>query len=54
MALITTIIGAAVLSNLSLLVLDIWIERAPARATAAPMMDTPATGTWSLSTWSRP
>ena len=36
MALITTIIGAAVVSNLSLLVLDIWTERAAARGTAAP------------------
>ncbi len=36
MALITTIIGAAVVSNLSLLVLDIWTERAARRGTAAP------------------
>jgi pimeloyl-ACP methyl ester carboxylesterase len=36
MGLITAIIGAAVLSNLSLLVLDIWTERAARRATAAP------------------
>ena len=36
MALITTIIGAAVVSNLSLLVLDIWTERAASRGTAAP------------------
>ena len=35
-ALITTIIGAAVVSNLSLLVLDIWTERATSRGTAAP------------------
>jgi hypothetical protein len=35
-ALITTIIGAAVVSNLSLLVLDIWTERAASRGTAAP------------------
>ena len=35
-ALITTIIGAAVVSNLSLLVLDIWTERAVSRGTAAP------------------
>ena len=39
MALITTIIGAAVVSNLSLLVLDIWTERAAARGTAAPAVD---------------
>ncbi len=38
-ALITTIIGAAVLSNLSLLALDIWTERAASRGTAAPMVD---------------
>ena len=38
-ALITTIIGAAVLSNLSLLVLDIWTERAASRGTAVPMVD---------------
>jgi 50S ribosomal subunit-associated GTPase HflX len=37
MALITTIIGAAVVSNLSLLVLDIWTERAASRGTAAPV-----------------
>jgi len=36
-ALITTIIGAAVVSNLSLLVLDIWTERAASRGTAAPV-----------------
>jgi pimeloyl-ACP methyl ester carboxylesterase len=36
MALITAIIGAAVVSNLSLLVLDIWTERAARRGTAAP------------------
>ena len=36
MALITAIIGAAVMSNLSLLVLDIWTERAASRGTAAP------------------
>ena len=35
-ALITTIIGAAVVSNLSLLVLDIWTDRAVSRGTAAP------------------
>jgi pimeloyl-ACP methyl ester carboxylesterase len=35
-ALITTIIGAAAVSNLSLLVLDIWTERAASRGTAAP------------------
>ena len=35
MALLTTIIGAAVVSNLSLLVLDIWTERAASRGTAA-------------------
>ena len=35
-ALITTIIAAAVVSNLSLLVLDIWTERAASRGTAAP------------------
>ena len=35
-ALITTIIGAAVVSNLSLLVLDIRTERAVSRGTAAP------------------
>jgi pimeloyl-ACP methyl ester carboxylesterase len=39
MALITTIIGAAVVSNLSLLVLDIWTERAASRGTAAPAVD---------------
>jgi pimeloyl-ACP methyl ester carboxylesterase len=39
MALITTIIGAAVVSNLSLLVLDIWTERAASRGTAAPALD---------------
>ena len=39
MALITTIIGAAVVSNLSLLVLDIWTERAARRGTAAPTVD---------------
>jgi len=36
MAWITTIIGAAVVSNLSLLVLDIWTERTASRGTAAP------------------
>jgi hypothetical protein len=36
MALITAIIGAAVVSNLSLLVLDIWTERAASGETAAP------------------
>ncbi len=39
MALITTIIGAAVVSNLSLLMLDIWTERAASRGTAAPAVD---------------
>ena len=39
MALITAIIGAAVVSNLSLLVLDIWTERAARRGTAAPAVD---------------
>ncbi|HEV3281361.1 MAG TPA: alpha/beta hydrolase, partial [Acidimicrobiales bacterium] len=39
MALITTIIGAAVVSNLSLLVLDIWTERAASQGTAAPAVD---------------
>ena len=38
-ALITTIIGAAVVSNLSLLVLDIWTERAAFRGKAAPAVD---------------
>jgi pimeloyl-ACP methyl ester carboxylesterase len=38
-ALITTIIGAAAVSNLSLLVLDIWTERAASRGTAAPVVD---------------
>ena len=39
-ALITTIIGAAVVSNLSLLVLDIWTERAASRGTpTAPVVD---------------
>ena len=42
-ALITTIIGAAVVSNLSLLVLDIWTERAASRGTAAPVVDPPDT-----------
>ena len=42
MALITTIIGAAVVSNLSLLVLDIWTERA-ARAPMATMAVATAT-----------
>jgi hypothetical protein len=44
MALITAIIGAAVVSNLSLLVLDIWTERAARRGTAAPAVElaTPA------------
>jgi hypothetical protein len=37
--LITTIIGAAAVSNLSLLVLDIWTERAASRGTAAPAVD---------------
>jgi hypothetical protein len=44
MALITTIIGAAVVSNLSLLVLDIWTERA-ARAPMATMATATATAT---------
>jgi len=39
MELITAIIGAAVMSNLSLLVLDIWTERAASRGTAAPAVD---------------
>jgi len=39
MALITAIIGAALVSNLSLLVLDIWTERAARRGTAAPAVD---------------
>ena len=39
MALITAIIGAAVVSNLSLLVLDISTERAASRGTAAPAVD---------------
>ena len=39
MALITAIIGAAVVSNLTLLVLDIWTERAASRGTAAPAVD---------------
>ncbi len=39
MALITSIIGAAVVSNLSLLVLDIRTERAASRGTAAPVVD---------------
>ena len=38
-ALITTIIGAAAVSNLSLLVLDIWTERAASRGTAALAVD---------------
>ncbi|MGO8981934.1 MAG: alpha/beta fold hydrolase [Streptosporangiaceae bacterium] len=38
-ALITTIIGAAAVSNLSLLVLDIWTERAASRGTATPVVD---------------
>ena len=38
-ALITTIIGAAAVSNLSLIVLDIWTERAASRGTAAPVVD---------------
>ncbi len=40
-ALITTMIGAAVVSNLSLLVLDIWTERAASRGTASPAVDPP-------------
>src|SRR5580698_10326636 len=36
MALITAIIAAAVVSNLSLLLLDIWTERAASRGTASP------------------
>jgi len=43
MAVITTIIGAAVVSNLSLLVLDIWTERAASQGTAAPELDLPET-----------
>jgi hypothetical protein len=43
MALITAIIGAAVVSNLSLLVLDIWTERAARRGTAAPAVELPET-----------
>ena len=39
MGLITAIIGAAVVSNLSLLVLDIRTERAARRGTAAPAVD---------------
>ncbi|MFZ0667854.1 MAG: alpha/beta fold hydrolase, partial [Acidimicrobiales bacterium] len=39
MALITAIIGAAVVSNLSLLVLDIRTERAASRGTATPAVD---------------
>jgi hypothetical protein len=39
MAVITTIISAAVVSNLSLLVLDIWTEVAASRLTAAPAVD---------------
>ena len=54
MALITTIIGAAVVSNLSLLVLDIWTERAASRGTAAPVVDPPETEHLRRSTWSRP
>jgi pimeloyl-ACP methyl ester carboxylesterase len=42
-ALITTIIGAALVSNLSLLVLDIRTERAASRGTAAPVVDPPET-----------
>ena len=38
-ALITTIIGADAVSNLSLLVLDIWTERAASQGTAAPVVD---------------
>jgi pimeloyl-ACP methyl ester carboxylesterase len=38
-ALITTIIGAAAVSNLSLLVLDIWTERAASGGTAVPAVD---------------
>jgi hypothetical protein len=43
--LITAIIGAAVVSNLSLLVLDIWTERAASRETAAPAVDPKETET---------
>ena len=39
MAVITTIIGATVMSNLSLLVLDIWTEVAASRGYAAPAVD---------------
>jgi pimeloyl-ACP methyl ester carboxylesterase len=41
MALITAIIGAAVVSNLSLLVLDIWTERTASLGTAVPAVDLP-------------
>jgi hypothetical protein len=41
MALITAIIGAAIVSNLSLLVLDIWTERAASRETSAPVLELP-------------
>ena len=39
MAVITTVIGAAVISNLSLLVLDIWTEVGAPRGTAAPAVE---------------
>ena len=39
MAWITSLIGAAAVSNLSLLVLDIWTEQAASRGTAAPAVD---------------
>jgi pimeloyl-ACP methyl ester carboxylesterase len=38
MAVITTIIGAATVSNLSLLVLDIWTERTTSRGVAVPQI----------------
>jgi hypothetical protein len=43
MALITAIIGAAVVSNLSLLALDIWTERAASRETSAAAVELPET-----------
>jgi pimeloyl-ACP methyl ester carboxylesterase len=42
-AFITAIIGAAVLSNLSLLVLDIWTDRAASRKTVTPAVGVPET-----------
>jgi pimeloyl-ACP methyl ester carboxylesterase len=41
MVVITTIIGAAAMSNLSLLVFDIWTEVAASRETTAPSVDLP-------------